>query len=104
MNFKFHSVFLTDMISVISMCVGTCLKQDVNFFLLDLRVDGCLLPAKANAREVLKTCCGRLNRAHPGLAFGSVCCNINNHATKFCVLQCEVLFVIIRWCGCSGGV
>ena len=42
-------------------------KQDVNFFLVDLRLHGCL--ATSPSREVLASCSARLNRAHPGLVF-----------------------------------
>ena len=44
-------------------------KQDVNFFLVDMRTDGYLYNSGIVARDILKTCSGKLNRAHPGLLF-----------------------------------
>ena len=71
-------------------CVAT--KQDVNFFLVDLSLDGCLYSAKAKPREVVKTCSARLNRAHQGLFYFSVSCSIN-------MFICSVNLCDLLWLG-----
>ena len=51
------------------MFVGKKKKKSANFFLVDLRTDGYLYNSGILARDILKTCSGKLNRAHPGLLF-----------------------------------